>query len=119
LDGDADEDFRIDGVAVDERARRTIEEPFVDDAAAEEEAAALRSEIDAAACAQLIEIVEPASNECMPVEDAYVRLDDRHHVKDVTGLRAQPIHHGAAEKPQFVVETDLEPVEDEVADTSA
>src|SRR6187551_4073713 len=91
LNRNTEEDFRIDGVALDERARLAIEQPVVDGTRAHVRAAVARHVEQAAARANLVVVVVAAGHERVPIEDADVRLEHRHEVKDVFGFGTQAV----------------------------
>src|SRR6187399_71103 len=110
---DAERDLGIPGITVDEFVRSAIELSLVHGAAADIHPARLRHVVGTEPTAHLV-VVIAIRHERPAVKDAGIWLDHWHHVEHVTGFGAQALQNGIGEEPRFVVEADLEPVDDEV-----
>src|SRR5262245_40442585 len=120
LDRNTNEDFRVHLVTIEEGAIFAVEQALVNSAAADEQAATLRDVEKPAARAHVVHVlVAVVGDERMAVENADIRLDDRDHVEHVASFRRETVHHRFGKNPSLVVEADLEPVDQEVAETTA
>src|SRR6478735_3485609 len=115
---DTEGNLRIPGITVNVRIGRAIERAFVHGTTAHIHPAVARDVVSAEPASELI-VVVVIRDERAAVKDACVRLDHWYHVEDVASFRADPLQNRFGEKPRLVVEPDLQPIEEEVAEPTA